>query len=822
MTAQCPTVVRRAIRILPPPTALWPCLLLAGLALPPSHARAYWSQGSEPFSSPPDRYRLTPSTNIGPTEQTAVGHNVGPFTLQLTNLGVIGNPYLNSYSAGWRGGEYLFFAGLWVGALAEDGEPHVSQTWNPNRPEWRPSLLPVDHLYQSSEGEARGLRPGPTNGDDDGDGLVDEDFENGKDDDGDGRIDEDFAAIGQQMFSCEYRDDTPEAVSQINDHVPLGLRVRQRSFQWSVDGINEFVGLDFQVRNVGDHRLRNVYIGFYVDADAGPREHANYWSDDLVGYAQIDTVVDNPQANGACARQRLSMDIGYIHDVPDALVTTAGGDVSGWLGVMFLGHSTDPAGVKAPTRVGLKTLRWTSSSGTYPAGDPRTDFERYDLLSNGGLPKRAATKADDYRFTLAAGPFAELNPGDEQSFQVAFVIGEGYQGMVRNAVQAQRVYDGLYVDGDQNPLTGVDGRERCLRVIDPPGEIVWDNPCDTLATVVRHRNEECLWVDDDCDPCSGREGRETLLHWVGITAPVTPATNTDPSLSDRRITEPNFSASPDRPGQDRRVRLQWDNVSELRPDPLTGRNLFEGYRIWRVDRWGRPEGSMGPTPGEWSLLDEYRLHPRDGLGEGSPHHLRHVRRGDRDRVLEQTDAGPLYEVGRYEWNDGRGVLNGMVYFYAVTAFGLQQVRNPVTGEMEEVELQGQPSATQKEAVVASWDPGGGCSDIRVVPNPYRGGAAWDLHPSDCDPTGTRIAFANLPEAWSSLRIYTLAGDLVLSAGPEDSRVLGGCQINALNRQGGTFFWDLLSRNGQNIVSGIYLYALETPAGFCRGRFVVIR
>ena len=39
---------------------------------------------------------------------------------------------------------------------------------------------------------------------------------------------------------------------------------------------------------------------------------------------------------------------------------------------------------------------------------------------------------------------------------------------------------------------------------------------------------------------------------------------------------------------------------------------------------------------------------------------------------------------------------------------------------------------------------------------------------------------------------------------------------------GTYFWNLITRNGQNAVSGIYLFSVEHPEGVCRGRFVIIR
>ena len=75
---------------------------------------------------------------------------------------------------------------------------------------------------------------------------------------------------------------------------------------------------------------------------------------------------------------------------------------------------------------------------------------------------------------------------------------------------------------------------------------------------------------------------------------------------------------------------------------------------------------------------------------------------------------------------------------AVTAFAVTEVFNAITGEMEEVELAGFPSAVESEAVVPRWQaqPGGvNCDMVNVVPNPYRGTAEWDLIPSERDPTG---------------------------------------------------------------------------------------
>jgi hypothetical protein len=106
-------------------------------------------------------------------------------------------------------------------------------------------------------------------------------------------------------------------------------------------------------------------------------------------------------------------------------------------------------------------------------------------------------------------------------------------------------------------------------------------------------------------------------------------------------------------------------------------------------------------------------------------------------------------------------------------------------------------------------------DIYVVPNPAttESMAAWTLAPNNDDPTGIKVEFRNLPMSTGTIRVYTLAGDLV-EVLPFDGR--SGV---------GTVEWDLVSRNGQDVTSGVYLYSVETEdSNFDRfiGKFVVIR
>lgn len=84
-------------------------------------------------------------------------------------------------------------------------------------------------------------------------------------------------------------------------------------------------------------------------------------------------------------------------------------------------------------------------------------------------------------------------------------------------------------------------------------------------------------------------------------------------------------------------------------------------------------------------------------------------------------------------------------------------------------------------------------------------------------------FANLPRSRNTINVYTLAGDLVETIEHDGSRDCpGGDEFSDC---GGSAFWNLVSRNGQEVVSGIYLYSVESAdSRFDRvvGRFAVVR
>src|SRR5205085_5909350 len=116
-----------------------------------------------------------------------------------------------------------------------------------------------------------------------GEDKIDEDFLDGRDNDGDGLVDEDHAALGQLMYSCVMRDDTPQAINTVfnEKHVPLGLECRQKAWAYSIQGFQDFDVVEYEIINRSGHTLDSLTIGWLVDMDCGPLSESNYFQDDF-------------------------------------------------------------------------------------------------------------------------------------------------------------------------------------------------------------------------------------------------------------------------------------------------------------------------------------------------------------------------------------------------------------------------------------------------------------------------------------------------------------------------------------------------------------
>jgi len=911
----------------------WCAVLLAlSVVLHPVVGRAWVDLGGNPSGTigDPNGILITDGSYV---------MNVGELQMNITNFGLIGSMagstcrWCDAPSAQWPAGsgvEYLWAAGLWVGGVML-GEKFVTTGEYDHEFMARADLR--DTIYEAINGkitrptgnpDASGKRLPEPGADDDGDGLIDEETLNGYDDDGDGLIDEDFGQIGNQMMVCTMYDNTA-LVQELNpDHTPLNLKIVQKSFQWENDDADDFVAFQFEITNVGVTPINDVYIGFFADCDIGPLTQAGRAEDDMGGsFRGMVRARDN---------SFVPVEVGYMYDDDGD-----NGQSPGYIGVIFLGHDTDPSGQTAPTHVGLRSFNLFSGQQAFDqGGDPTNDTERYELLSGTDIDANTVPgKQNDFRFLVSAGPFAILDPDKTLKFEAAIVLGPGLQGMLRNSAEAALTWYGNFFNMDGDPDTGVNGRETriCARDFGGSGG---DNPifhfvADLMdATCVDQSYlqgqatisasdldaEQCIYVNMDncfecarqngqqCTPdnhlietswncwdktvpdrekkgCTGIDGNEFQIHWLVGMAPPPPGMRLWPT--------------------DNAVHVFFDDRSEKTPDVRSNRIDFESYRIWRADNWDRPFGSSvenGPGSNLWRLVAEYdlvdtyvqsrtlsngdvvsdtlplgrntgldpiRYRPRvlddpryqglaaamqqvvdndstgritklppvfDRLGNPTPGLEPLIPWAHQKAVLDTFFMVTSREAARptitpkaatqfYEYVD-TDVHNGFIYFYSVTASDRKLKVNIDNTETTigpgQVGDPGSAFAVTTPAVdaqtAAERDQQG--ANIYAYPNPATRQALarfQQLNPNADDPTGVRVCFANLPAAHNRIDIFTLDGDLVQTI-DHDGR--GGY---------GEACWNLVSRNGQEVVSGIYLFTVHSDDSRFKdfiGKFVVIR
>ena len=252
--------------------------------------------------------------------------------------------------------------------------------------------------------------------------------------------------------------------------------------------------------------------------------------------------------------------------------------------------------------------------------------------------------------------------------------------------------------------------------------------------------------------------------------------------------------------RDNALDFYWDDESEnafdvTSPDPRD----FQGYRLYvgedqdtlaRVAQFDAPGDTAGFNTGFGAVV----------LPEPV--------------VVEGITARYKYTV--------EGLRNGFKYFCAVTAFDLG---NSTITPLES-------GLSQNRRVAVPGPQAGERPDRKpvVFPNPYRVEARWDQ--------GTNVRdhylwFANLPEK-CTLRIFTLAGDLLVEKDFDGATYRGegtrgvhdpARSLGPPTLSGTMYGWDLLTRDGQAVASGLYLYSVEdhTQGGkFHVGKFLVVK
>ncbi len=266
---------------------------------------------------------------------------------------------------------------------------------------------------------------------------------------------------------------------------------------------------------------------------------------------------------------------------------------------------------------------------------------------------------------------------------------------------------------------------------------------------------------------------------------------------------PNWTLQTTNVGGQNSIALTWKQNSEQSLDPLTGAQDFDGYGVYRASRLDAGGNLL------WDTLAIYPKSPlnptRDTAWVGRPF----VKSWPPPIVVQSSDTA-------YQFIDV-GTPNGMIYNYAVTAFdkgdtllGLGRLENQVGR-----------GRTSTKVYMANAAPAPKVGRVRVVPNPFMGSSKFNNpKPVDTNPWVNRIRFVNLPSD-AKITIFTLAGDIVktISSGDivyvsRDAAIAGDFS--------GVAEWDLITKNNQEAVSGVYIFIVESSTGSQTGKFVIMR
>ncbi len=681
-------------------------------------------------------------------------------------------------------------------------------------------------------------------------------------------------AVSEQDFICSYTDTfTDPGLTSIDPidnrpHIPLGLEVKQRTYAWSYDYAEDFIIFDYTIKNINIFPLKDIYFGIYVDADVyhESRQGGTAWNDDICGYLHSVPSSDPP---------------GFEDTVRIAWTADNDGDPSEVGGTPVFNYTsaralTGTAVLRTPNpdlkysfnwwiANGNPTLDWgPRMAGTEEKpfrdfgtgmGSPTGDKNKYYILSSNEFdynqlesaishtsegfmapPRDAEDFADgfDARYLFSFGPF-DLQPDDTLPITLAYVAGDWFHQESDDFIKFWDAYQPRFY---QNHLSFAD-----LGINAMWAQWIFDNP----------------GVDTDDDGDSGR------VRWV------IDSTNMDSTgffyagdgVPDLR------GASPPPPPEVRvlpdfgKLRVRWNGqLSENNIDIFSDLKDFEGYRVYygednRVgdyvllatyDRDDYNLYTWDPVMQRWNISD--MPFTRDSIetlfGEGfDPNYFTNP-------ASPCEKNGVFYYFRPQEWNDSNlSNLHGIhrlypeadlndrgdttedgyhrIYEYEYIIENLQPSKPyyvTVTAfdfGSRKIALSSLESAFNINSVLAYPLPSTEVVEkeglnVMVYPNPYRidgGYAAAGYENRDRTKSAERsrsIHFYNLPSI-CTIRIYTVSGDLVQEI--EHYRPDAG--PDAQHER-----WNLISRNTQAVVTGIYIYHVSSSMGEQLGKIVIIK
>ena len=709
-------------------------------------------------------------------------------------------------------------------------------------------------------------------------------------------------AVSEQDFVVFLADtiDDPSLTGQdtfdARDHIPLNIAIDQVSYAWSYDYAEDFIIMDFKFTNIGDYKIKDLYMAVYVDADVYHNSNsASGYTDDICGFRRL-VEIDDP------CREYDTINIAYIADND--------GDPTN--------HAWD--GNSVPAVTGIRVLRtpnedlsyafnwWISNSNVnddfgprlaatqedpfYPfplgnLGTPTGDKVKYYVMSHsefdydqlytgishvdeGYLPPPESNDAQNYadgydtRYLLSFGPF-DVEIGDTLPITLAYVAGDTFHV---NPDDFEDYFDYRYPDIFYDKLSFRDLGTNCRWadwIFDNPGvDTDGDGDSGRYWWVAELRDDTLCYEEGDLPeglPDSVMDvvkkvyykgdfsGGKGAPDFSGATPPPVPVLSLTPSFGE--------------------IIIRWNGQkSENTPDPFSGIRDFEGYKVYMAQG-----DSTQVTDNDFILLttfdvDDYSRIVFNGdnwVVTETPFSLDSLRTLFNDPEFDpniynseysaftDTSTGNIMYFEPQDYNqsdllDPNGIhrvypnasrtdpsdttTEGYLRYYeyeyvisnlqpsvpwtfSVTTFDFGSIGGTT-------ELNSMESAKLLNAVSEYPLPGSDVVEedgleVMVWPNPYRidgdyAAKGYENRTRDKSAERSRrVHFGNLPTI-CTIRIFSIDGDLVKEI--YHNRPDGGPGSQEEE-------WDVISRNTQAVVTGIYLWHVESDMGEQLGKLVII-
>lgn len=303
-------------------------------------------------------------------------HDINQWLLPVSNYGEFGQTGGGAEGGEWPRGSghyYIFGAGLWIGAIAPNGDTLVTVGYNPNSG----GNEVVPGLFRQGTSTPPYIRvykfPGDWPPPSDTFPMAPQ-----------------IPLTTQETWACFNDND-----SVVHDTRPLGFDTYQTGFADTTFIVRDVVYLKYEVKNCTTYTMSNTYLGLTIDADVGTA------SDDV---------------NGLILRKWFS---GINDTIKNLGFTTNSAPQPGWgaVAILFL---------KTPRNLGLTAFKAFTIDV-----DPRLDWQRYKMLAGYNYQSGLYEPYDsidpgpaDKRFMMCSGPF-DIAPGQKEELVIA-VIGADF------------------------------------------------------------------------------------------------------------------------------------------------------------------------------------------------------------------------------------------------------------------------------------------------------------------------------------------------------------------------------------------------------------